>query len=187
MTTYTLRYALEGSASSSSSSTITTYSLVELPAALAAAAKSIASSSKDASSSSADNNILSKLVIKGQPNDDAVLCTDDTTYTMRSVQNSNSLLLCRPRAAGAGAGKDNGKGKGKKRATTDHLNIESTLHQTLELDLCVPRLEKIGELLRGQEWSLEVNEEERQEQLEHGSEQQQHPLKKVRLSPSGYA
>ena len=178
MTTYTLRYALEGSASASSSSSssgIATYSLVELPAALAAAAKSALSSS-DASSS-----ILSKLVIKGQPNDDAVLCTDDTTYTMRSVQNSNSLLLCRPQLSGSGSkGEGKGKGKGKKRAAADYLNIESTLHQTLELDLCVPRLEKIGDLLRGQEWTLEINEEERQEQLERGSEQ--HPLKKVEIS-----
>lgn len=149
-TMFTLRYADDPAvaptpASAGGTPMTTSYSLVELPAALLA---SVQSTSKEASSS-VSSSVRSDLVIKGQPTDDAVLCTRDATYNLRAVKNSNSLLLCRPAV--------NDKGKGK----ASNLEIETTLHQTLELELVVPKLDRIAELLRGSEWSLEVAEEER--------------------------
>ena len=124
----------------------TSYSLVELPPALLASVQDL---SKQASTSSSSSTLPTDLVIKGQPTDDAVLCTRDATYNLRAVKNSNSLMLCRPTS------KDKGKGKALS------LEIESTLHQTLELELVVPKLDRIAELLRGSEWSPEIAEEER--------------------------
>ena len=34
------------------------------------------------------------LVIRGEHNDDAVLCTSSRTYDLKEAQSSNSLLLC---------------------------------------------------------------------------------------------
>ena len=116
MSVYTLRFDDAPSTSSQVS-----YSLVELPTAFI----------------SPDNvDVLSTLVIKGQPSDDAVLCTSSSTYNIRAVKNSNSLLLCRP-------------SKGKK------LDIQNTLHQTLELEITVPKLDRLSGLLKGQEWDPE--------------------------------
>jgi len=125
MASYTLQFPEE-----STSSTIT-YSLVELPPTISSLISGI-------------NGDSSGLVIKGQPSDDAVLCTPSATYNIRSVQNSNSLLLCRP-------------SKGKK------VDIQTTLHQTLELDLTVPKLERITDILKGQEWSPEEQAEDEHE------------------------
>ena len=154
--TFTLRYADAPAASTSSSSSpamATSYSLVELPPALLAGIQKQASTS-----TSFLSTLPTDLVIKGQPSDDAVLCTQDATYNLRAVKNSNSLMLCKPTS------KDKGKGK------ASSLEIESTLHQTLELELVVPKLDRIGELLKGSDWSPEIAEEER-------------TAKKVRTSP----
>ena len=126
MTMYDLCFDAEPSSASQIS-----YSLVELPPALAA---------------SLDIDIQvgcssSSWVIKGQPSDDAVLCTSDETYNIRSVKNSNSLLLCCQQDVIAG----------NKR---QKLDIQTTLHQTLELEKTLPKLDVILQLLRDQEWSL---------------------------------
>lgn len=121
------------------------YSLVALPPVLAKAADD-----RDSS-----KNILASLTIKGQPTDEAVLCTQDTTYNLRAVQSSNSILICE--ASTSGSPSSNGKGK--------EVQVYTTLHQTLELDLTIPKLERISELLRGQEWSQDELEENEQEHL----------------------
>lgn len=117
---------------SSKTVTTTSYSLVELSPALAKHASSLTTTTP--TDYAIKDSILGRLVIKGQPHDDAVLCTHDTTYNIRAVQNSNSLLLCQP---------DKGK----------RVAIQDTLHQTLELEMVVPKLERLSGLLRGQEWS----------------------------------
>lgn len=134
MTKHTLRYADAPSTSSQVS-----YSLVALPPALAKAVNE-----RDLS-----NNVLATLTIKGQPTDEAVLCTQDTTYNLRAVQSSNSILVCE--ASTSKAGTLNGKGK--------EVEVRTTLHQTLELDLAILKLDRIGDLLKGQEWSPEEEEE----------------------------
>ena len=37
--------------------------------------------------------IIGRVVIKGEPNDDAVLCTDDMTFELRTAETSNALLV----------------------------------------------------------------------------------------------
>ncbi|ORX37246.1 sister chromatid cohesion protein Dcc1 [Kockovaella imperatae] len=75
------------------------------------------------------------LTIRGKPTDDAVLCTPDATFGLRSVLVSNSLLVCRD--------------AGGSRST---LEIRDTSHQVIE---CVPRapdLERIRTLLKPSQW-----------------------------------
>ncbi|ORY25957.1 sister chromatid cohesion protein Dcc1 [Naematelia encephala] len=82
------------------------------------------------------------LTIKGRPNDDAVLCTPSTTFLLRTVTISNSLLILRPpppRPATA-------------TRTDPTLEIRDTCHQVLE---CVPQaasLERIRTVLRESAW-----------------------------------
>lgn len=45
------------------------------------------------------NFLLKSLVIRGLETDEAVLCTSSTTYAIRSVQTSNSMLVCYPSAS----------------------------------------------------------------------------------------
>lgn len=135
MTRHILRYADLPSSSSQLS-----YSLVALPPALA----------KAINERDSGDNVLASLMIKGQPTDEAVLCTQDTTYNLRAVQSSNSILICETSTSGSAA--TSGKGK--------EVQVKTTLHQTLELDLAIPKLERIGEILKGQEWSPEDEEEQ---------------------------
>lgn len=134
MSRLNLRYA-DAPATSSQVS----YSLVALPPALA----------KAVNERDSGGGILASLTIKGQPTDEAVLCTSDTTYNIRAVQSSNSILICEASTSVAASS----KGKGKE------AEVKTTLHQTLELDLTIPKLDRISELLKGQEWNPDEAEE----------------------------
>lgn len=123
----------------SSSNAQVSYSLLELPAALL--------SQLDAQIASGSSS--SSWVIKGQPQDDAVLCTYDETYNVRGVQNSNSLLLCQPSVDAESDTFGVSDPKGKRR----RLDIQGTLHQTLELEKAIPRLDRLTHMLRNHEWS----------------------------------
>ncbi|KAK4685625.1 sister chromatid cohesion protein DCC1, partial [Tremellales sp. Uapishka_1] len=77
------------------------------------------------------------LTIKGRPSDDAVLCTNESTFLLRTVSISNSLLILRPPEVE------------KQRA---ELEIRDTCHEVLE---CVPisgNLERIRMVLKGSAW-----------------------------------
>ena len=86
-------------------------------------------------------------MIKGQPNEDAVLCTETKTYALRSVVLSNSMLVVTP--------------------PTDSMNaserdvvIRDQIHDVLELVPTLPRLQKLGGLLRGREYDEGHSDEE---------------------------
>ncbi|KAI0315138.1 sister chromatid cohesion protein Dcc1 [Amylostereum chailletii] len=84
------------------------------------------------------------LTIKGGPDDDAVLCTADKTYNIRSVVLSNSVLVVSPLAdPGSGMDVDGGTG---------HVFIQDSLNEILELQPAVPKLHRLRVLLRGLEW-----------------------------------
>jgi sister chromatid cohesion protein DCC1 len=74
------------------------------------------------------------LCIKGNANEDAVLCTSDKTYTIRSVVLSNSILVVGPAPEG------------------NRVVIRDQRHEILELMPSVPKLHKLGGLLRGREY-----------------------------------
>ncbi|EMD37633.1 hypothetical protein CERSUDRAFT_154374 [Gelatoporia subvermispora B] len=79
-------------------------------------------------------------VIKGQPGEDAVLCTTDKTYTVRSVVLSNSMVVVTP-APASETGDANVS-----------VEIRDQISEVLELLPTVPKLHKLESLLRGHEY-----------------------------------
>lgn len=79
--------------------------------------------------------------IKGESIEDAVLCTTDKTYTVRSVVLSNAVLVVTPSESGDPS-----------IATPDTV-IRDQLHEIYELIPSVPRLHKLSSLLRGNEYN----------------------------------
>ena len=49
-----------------------------------------------------DSLLPRSVFIKGGPEEDLVLCTSDSTYTLRFVESSNTMLLASASAAGGG-------------------------------------------------------------------------------------
>jgi sister chromatid cohesion protein DCC1 len=76
------------------------------------------------------------LTVKGQRDEDAMLCTEDKTYTVRSVVLSNSMLVVAPHPE----------------RPSDTIIIRDQLNEILELVPSVPKLHKLGGLLRGMEY-----------------------------------
>lgn len=84
------------------------------------------------------------LFIKGHPTEDAVLCTSDKTYAVRSVVLSNTVLVVTP-----------------SRSDPDGtVHIRDQLHEILELVPVVPKLHKLSILLRDMEY--DEGDEDRQ-------------------------
>lgn len=85
--------------------------------------------------------------IKGHKDEDAVLCTPDKTYALRSVVLSNSVLVVTP-PVGASGNPD-----------TDVV-IQDTIHEVLELIPTLPRLQRLNGMLRGREYDEGHDEDE---------------------------
>ncbi|KAF8844679.1 hypothetical protein BDN67DRAFT_894275 [Paxillus ammoniavirescens] len=76
------------------------------------------------------------LSIKGHPTEDAVMCTADKTYSLRSVVLSNTVLVLTP-----------------SRTDPDGtVHVRDQLHEILELVSSVPKVHKLPVLLRGMEY-----------------------------------
>ena len=86
------------------------------------------------------------LVIKGGPEDDAVLCTSDKTYNIRSVTLSNSVLVVSPHPDVDGS--------------EDKVVIQDSLKELLELVPAVPKLHRMNVLLKEHMWEEGQEEEE---------------------------
>lgn len=86
--------------------------------------------------------------IRGQLNEDAVLCTADRTYTLRSVTLSNSVLVVTPPSDLS--------------STDEDIVIRDQLHEIFEAIPCIPRLQKLSGLLRGRDYD-EGHEEDEEE------------------------
>ncbi|KAI9442354.1 sister chromatid cohesion protein Dcc1 [Lactarius indigo] len=86
-----------------------------------------------------------KLAIKGGADEDAVLCTSERTYNIRSVVLSNSIMVISPPAGADG--------------NSDQVVIQDSLNELLELVPTVPRLHRLNTLLKEHEWE-EGHEEE---------------------------
>ncbi len=85
-----------------------------------------------------------RLAIKGGADDDAVLCTSERTYNIRSVILSNSVLVICPSDTDG---------------NSDQVVIQDSLNELLELVPTVPRLHRLNTLLKEHEWE-EGHEEE---------------------------
>ena len=79
--------------------------------------------------------------IKGDTLDDAVLCTADKTYTVRSVVLSNAVLVVTP------------SGSNEASVPAPDAVIRDQLHEIYELIPSVPKLHKLNGLLRGHEYN----------------------------------
>ncbi|TBU30244.1 sister chromatid cohesion protein Dcc1 [Dichomitus squalens] len=86
-----------------------------------------------------------QFTIKGAPEDDAVLCTADKTYTIRSVVLSNSVCVVTPDPAVSHVENDEPE-------PVEEVFIRDQLNEVIELVPSVPRLYKLKLLLRGQEY-----------------------------------
>ena len=79
------------------------------------------------------------MTIKGQTNEEAVLCTSNKTYVVRSLVLSDSVLdVTRPPGPDAMDG--------------DAIAIRDQVNEILELIPSVPRLHELGTLLKGLEY-----------------------------------
>lgn len=72
--------------------------------------------------------------IKGGPTEDAVLCTNDKTYSIRSVSLSNSVLVVGPGEM------------------QDQIVIRDTSRELLQITPILPKVHKLVGLLRGREY-----------------------------------
>ncbi|KAI7852430.1 sister chromatid cohesion protein Dcc1 [Circinella umbellata] len=82
-----------------------------------------------------------ELVIKGLPEDEAVLCTHDQTFSLRQVNTSNSLLLAR-----------------KELSNDSILHVIDDLSHTIEVIPCLARLTRIDDLLQPTKYAGEAVE-----------------------------
>ena len=93
-------------------------------------------------SAGTDDIADTRLTIKGRPSDDAVLCTPTTTFLLRTITHSNSLLVCRtPGPSGVNSHREN------------QLEIRGINHEVLE---CLPQaadVDRIRLLLRDSAWT----------------------------------
>jgi sister chromatid cohesion protein DCC1 len=85
-------------------------------------------------------------MIKGGPEDDAVLCTLDRTYNIRSVTLSNSVLVVSPVPHIDGG--------------EDQVVIQDSLNELLELVPAVPKLHRMNVMLQEHEWEEGHEDEE---------------------------
>lgn len=95
----------------------------------------------------------SSLVIKGDPTEDAVLCTRDKTYSIRAVNLSNTLLVV---TSPPDTALD---------FTDDAVVIRDQVNEVLELAPAVPRISKLTALLRGREYD-ETHEDEDDDEVD---------------------
>lgn len=77
-------------------------------------------------------------MIKGGSEEDAVLCTSDRTYNVRSVTLSNSVLVLSPTPRIDGS--------------EDQVVIQDSLNELLELVPAVPKLHRMNVLLQEHVW-----------------------------------
>lgn len=121
------------------------------------------------------------MTIKGRPTDSAVLCTSSKTYSLRTVQISNELVLLRrppssssssilsqlpPSSPNSNSDEEGSDETGK---GNNHLEYTETLHELMEMSVCVPRLDRIDDVLEGQRWGgLDEDGEDYEHEEERG-------------------
>jgi sister chromatid cohesion protein DCC1 len=84
--------------------------------------------------------MVHSFTIKGQPGDDAVLCTADKTYSLRSVVLSNSVLVV------------TSDDQSPSSSDCTDVVIRDQLNEFLELVPSIPRLHKLDGFLKGMEY-----------------------------------
>ncbi|KAL0576923.1 Ctf8p and Ctf18p associating protein [Marasmius crinis-equi] len=93
--------------------------------------------------------------IKGDAAEEAVLCTDDRTYALRSVALSNTIVVATSPQYSSNLD-----------FADDTLVIRDQVNEILELTPIVPRLHKLTTLLRGKEYGEDHEDEEMEDDTE---------------------
>ncbi|OWZ27930.1 sister chromatid cohesion protein DCC1 [Cryptococcus neoformans c45] len=115
-----------------------TYQLLELPPGLLKQVEAL----KDK-----EDGQVFPLTIKGRPSDDATLCTADSTFLLRTVGISNSLLVCLPPSPD-----DPSYTFTIDEEDRPTLQIRDICHQVLECVPVAPNLERIRTVLKASAW-----------------------------------
>lgn len=84
-----------------------------------------------------------RLVIRGDKNEPAVLCTEDRTYEIREAETSNSLLLMPQLSLACAIATDDG-------LSVTTRQVSGVFYRYLELRECRPRLRQLQQLLHRQ-------------------------------------
>ncbi|WWD18653.1 hypothetical protein CI109_103106 [Kwoniella shandongensis] len=117
-----------------------TYQLLELPAEILKQVEGLKG-----------KNEVFPLTIKGRPSDDATLCTPQTTFMLRTVGISNSLLVCRtPSSSSLKTPTTSSSSLASSSSST--LEVRDTCHQILECVPIAPNLERIRTVLKDSAW-----------------------------------
>ena len=107
-----------------------------------------------------------RLTIKGDLNEEAVLCTASTTYAIKYVSTSNTVLLIPPGGYTnstqdiAGKGCDVGADINADSVGPPTANVLATIPGYLELVETAPRLDKLKLLLNERPYTEELDEEQ---------------------------
>ncbi|WWC62793.1 uncharacterized protein I303_105390 [Kwoniella dejecticola CBS 10117] len=126
------------------------YQLLELaPEIIKAVEASRSRLTSDSTTDKKDASIY-PLTIKGKPSDDAVLCTPDSTFLLRTVGISNSILVCRTPSSSA-ANLDS-IAESRSDTVKPTLQIRDTCHEILECVPISPNLERIRTILKESAW-----------------------------------
>lgn len=134
MTSHSLSFAAEAPSN-------VVYSLIELPSELLRAVEETLD----------DASAAPSMVIKGQPEDDAVLCTRTATHALRACMNSNSLLICQ-------AVEREWDEEEEEEEEGARIEVLATLGQTLECAVTRARTERLDDLLGDYLWTGEEEE-----------------------------
>ncbi|KAK8858758.1 hypothetical protein IAR55_002987 [Kwoniella newhampshirensis] len=118
-----------------------TYQLLELPPEIL----------KQVEGLKGDHDIF-PLTIKGRPSDDATLCTPQTTFLLRTVGISNSLLVCRTPFSSFASSSSSAVTTTSGSASSSTLEVRDVCHQILECVPVAPNLERIRTVLRDSAW-----------------------------------
>ena len=84
---------------------------------------------------------IHRLTIKGHPNEDAVICTEDKTFTLRSVALSNTVLVVTPIPDDPASNFTDGA-----------IVIRDQLNEIIELVPVVPKLHRLSAMIRDRQY-----------------------------------
>jgi len=102
--------------------------------------------------------VVLRLIIKGAKDDEAVMCTSSTTYAIKYVSTSNTVLLIPP--AQHTAPQPESSGDGIVCIEPASAGVVATASGLIELVETAPRLDKLKTLLNQRPYTEDLDEEQ---------------------------
>ena len=107
-----------------------------------------------------DISVVLSLTIKGAKNDEAVLCTSSTTYAIKYVSTSNTVLLIPPQQTAPQSENMDSSAGGKDCIKQANASVVATASGLIELVETAPRLDKLKNLLNQRPYTEDLDEEQ---------------------------